>query len=93
MYVGQVELMARDKHPRLWFSDSSAQARRDTYPMDKLHSRDDGLPGQELASKHAEIDAQINAEGNRRHPNETTLNRLKKEKLRIKDELVVAPLH
>ena len=61
--------------------------------MDKLPSQMDGLPGEVLASKHAAIDAQINLEGNRRHPNETTLNRLKKEKLRIKDELIGAPLH
>ena len=53
----------------------------------------DKAPGDELASRHAAIDAQINAEENRRHPNETTLNRLKKEKLRVKDELVGASMH
>ena len=53
----------------------------------------DKLPGDALASKHAAIDAQINAEENRRHPNETMLNQLKKEKLRVKDELLGSQLH
>ena len=53
----------------------------------------DKASGDALASKHAELDTLINTEENRRHPNDATLNRLKKEKLRIKDELVGAPLH
>ena len=48
----------------------------------------DKAPDDALASRHAALDAQINTEEHRRHPNEATLNRLKKEKLRVKDELV-----
>jgi uncharacterized protein YdcH (DUF465 family) len=54
-------------------------------PMDKA-------PADALASKHAALDAQINLEEHRRHPNEATLNRLKKEKLLVKDELAGATL-
>jgi hypothetical protein len=56
------------------------------HPMDKAHA-------DELASKHAAIDAQINAEEHRRHPNDVLLSRLKREKLRIKDGLLDQSTH
>ena len=40
-----------------------------------------------LASKHAAIHAKIVIEEHRAHPDEAILHRLKKEKLRLKDEL------
>ncbi len=40
-----------------------------------------------LASKHAALHAKIDLEEHRAHPDETILHRLKKEKLRLKDEL------
>jgi hypothetical protein len=42
---------------------------------------------EELESKHAAVHAQIEQEENRAHPDEDLLHRLKKEKLRLKDEL------
>ena len=40
-----------------------------------------------LESKHAALHALIDEEEHRPHPDEDLLHRLKKEKLRIKDEL------
>ena len=40
-----------------------------------------------LESKHAALHALIEQEEHRSHPNEDLLHRLKKEKLRLKDEL------
>ncbi len=41
-----------------------------------------------LTSKHANLDARISEENLRPFPDATTLARLKKEKLRLKDEIV-----
>ncbi len=38
-----------------------------------------------LANKHAALQAQIDAEEHRRHPDDTVLTQLKKAKLRVKD--------
>ena len=40
-----------------------------------------------LMSKHASLDARIMEENLRPHPDSATIARLKKEKLRLKDEL------
>ena len=48
--------------------------------MDKAHV-------EELASQHAALHARIDEEENRPHPDEDLLHQLKKEKLRLKDEL------
>ena len=40
-----------------------------------------------IASKHAALHAMIDEEEHRPHPNEDLLHQLKKEKLRLKDEL------
>lgn len=40
-----------------------------------------------LASKHAALHALIDEEEHRPHPDEDLLHQLKKEKLRLKDEL------
>jgi uncharacterized protein YdcH (DUF465 family) len=42
---------------------------------------------EELESKHAALHALIEEEEHRNHPDEDLLHRLKKEKLRLKDEL------
>ena len=42
---------------------------------------------EELESKHAALHALIEEEEHRPHPDEDLLHRLKKEKLRIKDEI------
>jgi hypothetical protein len=49
-------------------------------PMDKAHV-------EELASKHAALDEMIHEEEHRPLPDMTRLHELKKEKLRLKDEL------
>ena len=49
--------------------------------MDKAHV-------EALASKHAALHAKIDAEEHRPHPDTDLLARLKKEKLRLKDEIV-----
>ncbi|WP_118857083.1 YdcH family protein [Sphingomonas mesophila] len=41
-----------------------------------------------LEAKHAQLEAQIDEEEHRPHPDDIRLHALKKEKLRIKDELV-----
>jgi uncharacterized protein len=41
-----------------------------------------------LRSKHAGLDARILEEIQRPHPDDATLSRLKKEKLRVKEEMV-----
>src|SRR3954463_14840969 len=51
-----------------------------TTPMDKAMV-------EELESKHAALHALIEEEEHRTHPDEDLLHRLKKEKLRLKDEL------
>ncbi|MEO7635534.1 MAG: YdcH family protein [Sphingomicrobium sp.] len=42
---------------------------------------------EELESKHAALHTMIEEEEHRSHPDEDLLHRLKKEKLRLKDEL------
>ena len=42
---------------------------------------------EEIESKHAALHALIDEEEHRAHPDEDLLHRLKKEKLRLKDEL------
>ena len=42
---------------------------------------------EELESKHAALHALIEEEVHRAHPDDDLLHRLKKEKLRLKDEL------
>jgi hypothetical protein len=44
-----------------------------------------------LQAKHADIEAQISAESQRPMPDTVTISRLKKEKLRVKEE--IAGLH
>jgi uncharacterized protein YdcH (DUF465 family) len=51
-----------------------------TAPMDKAVV-------EELESKHAALHSLIEEEEHRAHPDEDLLHRLKKEKLRLKDEL------
>ncbi len=46
-----------------------------------------------LASQHAALQAQIDAEERRPHPDEVLLHRLKKEKLRLKDEMMGLTVH
>ena len=47
-----------------------------------------------LASKHAALQAQIDAEEQRPHPDDVLLHQLKKEKLRLKDEMLgLATVH
>ena len=48
----------------------------------------DKAPAEDLASKHAALHALIDEEEHRSHPDEDLLHRLKKEKLRLKDELL-----
>ena len=54
--------------------------RKGMAPMDKVHA-------EELTSRHAALAAQIDEEEHRPHPDEIKLHELKKEKLRLKDEL------
>ena len=55
-------------------------------PMEKAHV-------EALASKHAALEAQIDAEETRPHPDDTLLMRLKREKLRLKDEMLGLAVH
>jgi hypothetical protein len=41
-----------------------------------------------LENKHAGLDARIAQENQRPHPDEALISRLKKEKLRLKEEIV-----
>ncbi|MEO7749808.1 MAG: YdcH family protein [Sphingomicrobium sp.] len=53
--------------------------------VEDLESRD------ELESKHAALHSMIEEEEHRAHPDDDLLHRLKKEKLRLKDELAGSP--
>jgi hypothetical protein len=46
-----------------------------------------------LASKHAAVQAQIDREEQRPYPDDVLLHQLKKEKLRLKDEINGLTLH
>jgi hypothetical protein len=46
-----------------------------------------------LESKHAALQAQIDREERRPHPDDLLLHQLKKEKLRLKDELAGLTVH
>jgi uncharacterized protein YdcH (DUF465 family) len=48
---------------------------------------------EEIESKHAALHALIEQEEHRSHPDEDLLHRLKKEKLRLKDELAGHATH
>ncbi len=50
-------------------------------PMDKAHA-------DALVNKHAALEAQLDSEEHRPHPDDYLVARLKKEKLRIKDDLL-----
>lgn len=54
--------------------------------MDKPHV-------EALASKHAALQAQIDREEQRPNPDDILLHRLKKEKLRLKDEIIALTVH
>jgi hypothetical protein len=55
--------------------------------MEKAHVDD-------LTSKHAALQTQIDAEERRPHPDDVLLHQLKKEKLRLKDEMLgLATVH
>ena len=47
----------------------------------------DKVQAESLVSKHAALHALIDEEEHRPHPDEDLLHRLKKEKLKLKDEL------
>ncbi len=47
----------------------------------------DKVQAEAIASKHAALHAMIDEEEHRSHPNESLLHQLKKEKLRLKDEM------
>jgi uncharacterized protein YdcH (DUF465 family) len=53
----------------------------------------DKAVAEEIESKHAALHALIEQEENRAHPDEDLLHRLKKEKLRLKDELAGHTTH
>ncbi len=46
-----------------------------------------------LRAKHAELEQQIEKESLRPHPDESALHAMKREKLRIKDEIAQHELH
>ncbi|MEX2629463.1 MAG: YdcH family protein [Tistlia sp.] len=46
-----------------------------------------------LRAKHADLEQQIEKESLRPHPDENALHNLKREKLRIKDEIAQHDLH
>lgn len=48
---------------------------------------------EELETQHAALHAKIDQEENRAHPDEDLLHRLKKEKLRLKDEIAGHYVH
>ena len=48
---------------------------------------------EEIESKHAALHALIEEEEHRAHPDEDLLHRLKKEKLKLKDELASHVIH
>jgi uncharacterized protein YdcH (DUF465 family) len=58
-----------------------------TLALEKGQPPMDRAMAEELESKHAALHALIEEEEHRTHPDEDLLHRLKKEKLRLKDEL------
>ena len=72
----------RDKASEKCFTDDAVQthSRKGMAPMDKVHA-------EELTSKHAALAAQIDEEEHRPAPDMIKIHELKKEKLRLKDEL------
>ncbi len=73
--------MARDKSSKfvIYYAVVTLSL-KGTAPMDKAMV-------EELESKHAALHALIEEEEHRAHPDDDLLHRLKKEKLRLKDEL------
>ena len=72
----------RDKHFVSWFSAGlSHPFTKGMTPMDKVHAN-------ALENKHAALEAKIDSEEHRPHPDDTVLAQLKREKLRIKDDLL-----
>lgn len=64
----------------VYYATVTSAYAKGTAPMDKAMV-------EELESKHAALHALIEEEEHRPHPDEDLLHRLKKEKLRLKDEL------
>jgi hypothetical protein len=72
-----MEVTSGPNHVLLQIGDTNL---RETPPMDNVQA-------EELESKHAALHALIEEEEHRPHPDDDLLHRLKKEKLRLKDEL------
>jgi uncharacterized protein YdcH (DUF465 family) len=71
----------QDKRPEKCFTVGAVTVSgKETTPMEKAQA-------EALASKHAALHAMIDEEEHRPHPNEDLLHALKKEKLKLKDEL------
>ena len=71
----------RDKSKEKCFiTDAVIRSRKELAPMDRAEA-------DAIASKHAALHAMIDEEEHQPHPNEDLLHQLKKEKLRLKDEL------
>lgn len=53
---------------------------------DEANNIEDQL--QSLKSKHSQLDTELRKEQERPHPDDLTINRLKREKLALKDEIL-----
>jgi uncharacterized protein YdcH (DUF465 family) len=71
---------ARQKSGIVFYCALVTLALKGSAPMNKVMA-------EELESKHAALHSLIEEEEHRTHPDEDLLHRLKKEKLRLKDEL------
>jgi uncharacterized protein YdcH (DUF465 family) len=79
--AGRIELNHETSRSIRDLIDSSPTREWRKASMDKAHV-------EALVQKHAAIDAQLQAESHRRTPDMTLVTRLKKEKLRLKDDMV-----
>jgi hypothetical protein len=78
---GRTMLQDGDKRSETCFTLAvSSQPKKGMTPMDQAQV-------ESLEQKHAALEAQIDEEEHRPHPDDIRLHELKKEKLRIKDEI------
>lgn len=82
----QTAQKSRDKRDESWFLPLVVNQGKGLTQMEKAHV-------DALESKHASIQAQIDLEEQRPHPDDVLLHKLKKEKLRLKDEINGLTVH
>jgi hypothetical protein len=79
--IRRAESSPRDKRAKMWFTPKLSRTSKGNDTMEKAQV-------DALASQHAALQSRIDLEEQRPQPDDVLVHRLKKEKLRLKDEML-----